>query len=52
MNKKLVALFIVSSIFSFATFFVDLKKGTQEFGLQGSLDFDYADDVFGIRFYY
>ncbi|MDV5168580.1 outer membrane beta-barrel protein [Photobacterium rosenbergii] len=44
MKKNIVALLIASSLLPSISQAVELKKGTQEFGLQGSLDFDYVDD--------
>ncbi|TDR77724.1 outer membrane protein with beta-barrel domain [Photobacterium lutimaris] len=45
MKKSAVALVLVGSVFTPALWAgVSLPEGTQEFGLQGSLDLDYVDD--------
>ncbi|UTV28485.1 outer membrane beta-barrel protein [Photobacterium atrarenae] len=43
-NAVVLALFSVLSAPAVMANYVDLSKGTQEFGLQGSLDLDYVDD--------
>ena len=44
MNKNTVALAIILAFSVPAASAVELKAGTQEFALQGSLDLDYVDD--------
>ncbi|GAB6261982.1 opacity family porin [Photobacterium sp. CCB-ST2H9] len=44
MKQKALALLVSTMLASPAALAVTLEKGTQEFGLQGSLDLDYIDD--------
>ncbi|WP_064604297.1 outer membrane beta-barrel protein [Photobacterium sp. J15] len=44
MKNKVVAAVVGLAIWAPALYAVDLKEGTQEFGLQGSLDLDYVDE--------
>ncbi|NAX49131.1 outer membrane beta-barrel protein [Photobacterium halotolerans] len=44
MKQKALALLVTTLLASSAALAVTLEEGTQEFGLQGSMDFDYVDD--------
>lgn len=44
MNKSTVALALLFAAYAPLSNAIELEKGTQEFGLQGSLDLDYVDD--------